>query len=843
MKRIFITGALLSATLLAHAATPAGTKLADEANAASTQFKLAAPAVVSYGAGTAWTERTLDAGSYVCHPSTFGLPGVMASPRKQCKYTLKGGGVPVVVVPPMVDPVDPVLGAKLAPEHIDFVLTTPTRVAFGVPGKVRVSELPVGKHLCRSHLWQDIDPAVGSLKACYGPTTLPVTTPVVVTPPVEPPVVVVPPVVEPDPTPVNSAIDTPEKYRAVAATMGTAAGVEYLRGKPSSLAAPTLRYPGPRASFSMADLSGQHNPPKIFPDGVAGGRGCGVGDQSWCGEYQLGKIEGRPGDYSSSIANIGFVPDTNPAGFPAKRYPGVGSYQVLNVGHGTISIKPECSWTTYINKALNNCDTDENTARLAGIQGGSPIGTIPMNDKVVQVMRAYGRGGWNTNSLVLMSDGWMFGVGSNTAHNFFKVNVARAGLQVTGLTASNSGEFVFVTAWDTVNVKGKVIVVAMSDACQWCANEPLSKWYGNWGNHTQEYPGLPGLGNYSGGKVIGEIDLPAGVTAPTSIAVTTGVSKDREGYQVIDSFWTQNILTEANRKRFYDGNWTTAIARTGVLVVGSKSEKRAAVIDLRPLFMYYREQYLTKNDAGFQALIASRGPAATQWPYTFDVAPAQKPVVVKTIDLPSEVTSLALSRTGAARALIGGLDGKARVFDLGSRYLDQKAVAVGAPSDIAQVAELDVGGNVTAITYLKEKGMNGPQGNRNSLLYGSEGPEDRYWWTLSRETGEAKLWQFDAAMRSAKVFKSISLRPTVTDPITIEDVDNHGAESYLLAVGDYTGRALHSFWYAPIVWWTDGGRSGTCTQANPCKPDGDLEYAGKVNVPGRVHSLGVANIN
>lgn len=824
MKKFAILGASLLLSLAALGAAPAGVKLADEP--AVTRFTLPARATVSYTRDGATVEKTLDAAVYDCKAETFGLTSTASTARGVCNYTLADGGVVVV-------PVDS-LGPKLADEHKDFVLTAPTRVAFGIPGKVRVSELPVGKHLCRSHLWQDIDPAVGSLKACYGPTTLPVTTP---------PVVVVPPVVTPDPTPVVSSIDTPEKYRAVAASMGTAAGVEYLKGTASSQAAPTTTYPGIGPSYSMADLSGQHNPKKIFPDGVAGGRGCGIGDQSWCGEYQLGSLIGNPGDYSSSIGNVGYVPDTNPAGFPAKRYIGVGSYQMLNIGHGTISLKPECSWTTYINKALNNCDNDENAARIVGLQSGSPIGTINTNDRVVAVVRAYGRGGWNTNSLVLNADGWLYGVGSNTAHNFFKLNVSRTGLQVTGLTMSNSGEFAFITAWDTVNIKGKVIVVAMSDACQWCANESLSKWYGNWGNHTREYPGAPGLGNYSNAKVVGEIDLPAGVTAPTSIAVTTGVSKDREGYQVIDSFWTQNLLTQANRDKFNNGAWQTAFARSAVLLVGSKSEKRMVAYDLRPLFMFYRNKYLTGTQANFEALIASSGTAPTQWPYSFDVAPEQRPVAIATIDLPSEVTDIALSRTGPARAFVGGLDGKVRVFGLGTGYLDQKAATTGKPSDIAQLLELDAGPNVTKIAYVKEKGMNGPNYIRSSLLFGGDVPEDRYWWTLSRETGQAKLWKFDAGMTTASVFRTISLRPTVVDPITIEDVDNHGAETYMLGVGDYNGRALHGFLYGPQVWWTDYGKSNVCTAAAPCNPSGAIVYTGKVNVPGRVHSLGIANIN
>ncbi|MEI4872900.1 hypothetical protein Q8G47_29695, partial [Klebsiella pneumoniae] len=74
------------------------------------------------------------------------------------------------------------------------------------------------------------------------------------------------------------------------------------------------------------------------------------GRDSWCGEYQIGdKLLGLPGDFSSSIVNVAYLPDAKPApNFLESRYWGVASLQTINIGHNTISWKPEPSWTTYI---------------------------------------------------------------------------------------------------------------------------------------------------------------------------------------------------------------------------------------------------------------------------------------------------------------------------------------------------------------------------------------------------------------------------------------------------------------------------------------------------------------
>ena len=364
-------------------------------------------------------------------------------------------------------------------------------------------------------------------------------------------------------------ISTPEAYRAMAARMGTEAGIEYRYG-PDAAAYGTPRttttYPGPRPSRSYQTLSGQRAEKQ--QDGIVGGRGCGR--DSWCGEYQIGdKLLGLPGDFSSSIVNVAYLPDAKPApNFLESRYWGVASLQTINIGHNTISWKPEPSWTTYISPRMNNADNDENTVRLAGVRPGSTIGTADLDGKPVAAARGYGRGGWVNNVLTVFANGWITSSGSNTSHNFLKLKLPD-GKTPTAIAITNSGEFALVTVWDTAALKGQVAVIALADGCAWCEAKPESQWESNWGSHRQAYAGLPGLGNYVSAKLVGFVDLPDTLRAPTEISVTTG--KTNTDYQRIQNYFNDHLQSDHNRRKYYDGEWSQAIARSGLAVVVSKS--------------------------------------------------------------------------------------------------------------------------------------------------------------------------------------------------------------------------------------------------------------------------------
>lgn len=795
-------------------ASSLGSKLADE----FATFTLTAATSITYGVSGKTKTLNLPAGKYVCGNDLAGdpAPGIV----KACYGST---------------PATPVLGPKLSDEYGQFVLTAPTRVAFGIPGKMRVTLLPAGTHSCDR--LQGVDPAPGIVKACYGPTTLPlsttavpiVTTPTapVVTPPVVPPVVV-PPTNPTNPTTPTTpaAIADPATYRSTAALMGTDAGITYRYGTQSNTAVSTT-YSGPRPSKPMNMVSIQN------PNGL-GNRGCGW--TSFCGTYQIGELVYYWGDYSSNIMNIGYIPDATPAStWPAPKYYGAATLQQLSVGHNTISITPEPSWTRYDGPAYDGGANDSN--HLDYVTGNNAWGKVALNGKPVATTRGYGRGGWTNNSLTIWSDGWLTSSGSNTSHNYLAIKLPLTDKTPTAIAISNSGEFAFVTVWDTANVKGQIAVVALSDGCQGCYKSNENQWNANWGSARQAYPGFPGLGNYNGGKFVGWIDLPSDMVAPTEIAVTTG--KNNWDYQVIRNFWNENMLSDASRKRQYNGDLAQAIPRTGVLAVISKGEKKAAFYDLRPLFSFYREKYLNQPQAEWSSMIANRGDAPSQWPYTFDNVASQKPVLIKSMTLDDEPTSIRLTTHAPHRALMGTKGGTVRVMDLGNNYLDQNATMTGTPSDIVPMFSVQAGANVTSIAHVKEKGSQAQDGVR--LLYGYS-KDENFMWTLSRGEKKATLWQFNPARTVMTEFRTLQDSHMV-DPIALEDGDNHGTESYVLTVLDYNGKAAHNYTYGGIRTWTDANYP--CPTATSCLPanGAQFEYFGKYTLPGKPFHLGIANIN
>lgn len=629
------------------------------------------------------------------------------------------------------------------------------------------------------------------------------------------------------PAPTDALAD-PAAYRAMAARMGTDAGIAFRYGLPSAAPVTGTTYPGPRPSRSYRTLSIQRG--EVQADGLKGDRGCGA--EGWCGEYQIGeRLTGAAGDYASSIANVAYLPDPAPAG-RQKAY-GLASLQVNGIAHNVVSWKPEVSWTTYT--GADSGWNDENTKRFSGDQDGSPIGTVPMDQRPVAAARGYGRGGWVNNTLTVFANGWILSAGSNTSHNFVKLRLP-AGKTPTALAITNSGEFALVAVWDTAALRGQVAVIALTDGCQGCETLPAARWEANWGSHRDRYPALPGLGNYLGAKLLGFVDLPAGMKAPTEISATTG--KPDADYQRVRNFFTEHIQTAAQRRRYLDGDLADAIARTGMAVAISKSERKAAFIDLGPLLRFYRTQYFAGTPAEFDALLRRRGDGPAQFPPVFEQAPAQQPVVVKVVDLPQPPTAVKLSLQAPHRAYIATQEGLLRVFTLGDRYLDPRGIARGAPEDIRERFTVEVGANPTSIAYLKEKATHG-----RSALYGDRQPEDHL-WVLSRAERKATLLQFDAARTAARPFLTLQ-DSRMGDAIAIEDVDNHGTESYLLTVADYSGRTVRNYAYGPVVMWTYEPATAACPRPAGCalQQGQPFEYAGGYTLPGRPFAISGSNIN
>ena len=715
-----------------------------------------------------------------------------------------------------------------------FTLSEPTIVSYGVASQNAFHHklLPPGAHVCGGALFGD--PARGVDKSCYVAASLASNDRAVAS---SPPPAATTAMQRAAPTPALASRGDGEdrsdasRYRALAADMGTDAGIRYRYGEASNAPVSQTTYPGPRPSKSYRTLSIQRE--EMQRDGVKGNRGCGA--NGWCGEYQIGDyLMGEPGDFSSSIANVAYLPDPTAAG-KQKAY-GVASLQVNGIAHNVVSWKPEVSWTTYT--GADSGWNDENTKRFSGDQATSPIGTVPMDQRPVAAARGYGRGGWINNTLTVFANGWILSSGSNTSHNFVKLKLPDRKTP-TAIAITNSGEFALVTVWDTAALRGQIAVIALTDGCQGCETTPAAQWGANWGSHRDRYPGLPGLGNYLGAKLLGFVDLPAEMKAPTEISATTG--KPNDDYQRVRNFFQEHIQTPTQRQRYLDGDLSTAIARTGMAVVISKSEKKAAFVDLRPLFSFYRLEYFAKTPSEFDAMLANRGDAPSQFPPTFDVAPRQMPTVARTIALPHPPTAVKVSLHAPHRAYIATQEGALRVFTLGDAYLDPQGLVPGEAAHIRELFQVRIGANPTSIAYVKEKAALNPEGA--SALFGAKRPEDHL-WVLSRAERKATLLQFNGAKTAASPLKTLQ-DSRMGDAIAIEDVDNHGTESYLLTVADYAGRSVRNYAYGPLVMWTYDPAKAPCPKPRGCRLQGDgaFEYAGSYTLPGRPFGLSISNIN
>ena len=809
LKCVNLSAAALTLAMVSLSAQAQSTLLSSQ----NGTFRLTETTTVLYGAYGKFNQKSLGAGTYSCTDGFFGDPfqGVLKACYTSATSTSSSGGASTL----------------LATQPASFTLNATTTVSYGANGTFTQKSLTAGTYQCGDGLFGD--PLRGVLKSCYSNGTTSTAE-----------AAASPSVSQPTSTPttvasngtvtavsgdvvVNGAVSNAE-YQAMAQKMGTEEAIAYRYG-PSSAEYGTASQGGlptyaKRQSqpFNMVSIQN--------PNGL-GDRGCGW--TSWCGTWQVGgALEYRAGDYSSNILNFAYVADANPeASFYRKSYAAaVGSVQTLNVGHNTTSIEPEPSWTTYAGAANDggaidaNIDTYKNSFTL---------------EKPVALAKCYGRGGWCTNSLAVYADGRIIGVGSNTSHNFVSTKLP-AGKVPTALTITNSGEFALVTVWDTAAMRGQIAVVALGDGCQSCTATNESNWGPNWGNWKRTYPGAPGLGNYNYAKLIGFVDLPDSLKAPTEISASTGLS--RWDYESVKSFWNTDLDNQSVRNRYASGDLSNTYARAGMAVVISKSEKRAAFVDLRPLFAYYKQQYFVQSQSGFNAMIANRGDGASQWPYTFEVAPSQKPGVVKVVDLPNRPTAVKMSLSAPHRAFIATQEGKLRVFDLGAGYLNQ--TAGGTPSDIAEKFSVDVGRNPTNIGYIKEH----MTGNNSSVRTIFPNTPQRELLVTSRGDRKVQWVRFDNDIASGSVVRTLQ-ESRMIDPISTEDGENHGTESYMVTVADYAGKGIHNFLYGPIIWHTYDASKACSSAKGGCQMlnGAPFEYGGTFKVPGKPFHGAVANIN
>jgi len=299
------------------------------------------------------------------------------------------------------------------------------------------------------------------------------------------------------------------------------------------------------------------------------------------------------------------------------------------------------------------------------------------------------------------------------------------GMVPTAMAVTPYNEFLVVSVWDTNTVAGKLAFIAlrprqMAVGAPW--QSPNTRWY--WG--------LPGAWTNRGMKLLGIIDLP--FAAPTSLDVSNNlVLGNPRGISVNDDPANGDLSRQTVRDRWARVNpvidtsepfieWSQT-ASGGYAVVASRSEGKVVFVNMTPLYKYYRDMYLT-TQANYNRTTDQSITDPNKWPYTFAVAPEQRPVVAATIDVaqPTAVSAGVQAKgwnidrstdiferlgrrspkegwsgaeperyLGRSRAFIASMDGTVRIFNV--QGLVFPASPVGANVPTAPLAQFATGRN------------------------------------------------------------------------------------------------------------------------------------------------------
>jgi hypothetical protein len=344
------------------------------------------------------------------------------------------------------------------------------------------------------------------------------------------------------------------------------------------------------------------------------------------------------------------------------------------------------------------------------------------------------------------------------------------------------------------------------------------------------YPGLPNMGSIAFMKILGYIDLP-GMNAPTEIAATTGLDQ----FQTMsgaDFIGMANTPLSSNWQSF-TGSGTNAsrYAKGGMAVVISKSEQKAAFIDLKPLFNYVNGVYFSANVTQTSNL----GQADSQWPYTFTNTPSQIPTVVKTVSLPAKPTAVKTTLFGSPqRAWIATQDGTLHIYSIDG-YAPGGTAASPNANNIAEVGTVTgIGRNPTSLGTSKGEPTNS-----------SIEPLNQQILVASRGDRKVSWVRFASNGNSGSIVRTLT-DTRLVDPIAVEDADNFANAGYLTSVVDYAGKAVRNYRYGPVI-FSDGG---ACPRPNGCAltpttANGvthNIEYGGAMDVPGEPFQITTTNV-
>lgn len=524
--------------------------------------------------------------------------------------------------------------------------------------------------------------------------------------------------------------------------------------------------------------------------------------------YNVGIEDGDLSDYWSCSGQVLYVPNAgDKVTFPktwgstdtvTTGNPGIDRIATFAMYNGAIATSPRLDKASFISRPDH---FRANESRYAGAD--QPVGMVRTVAGVCN------------EALVISQNGILMSMGTQTSREGeawpLPVLTLPADKKPTGgIAVTTSNEFALITVTDTTTGKGQLAVVALE---------------GRWIKyHTWPYMGLYNQGSWSDFKLLGYIDL--SIAAPDNVAAASNGSWKSPGDTAGKSISQILLASGDDRWSLLNGSyaWLKIVATKGYAIVSSKSEGKAVIVDLTPLFASVRDAYLNKYDA----TMAARGPLPAQFPQAFDLLATSQPKEVLSIAIAKPTALLAGQQIDRwspdfQKAYIASEAGNITIVDTSSllaRFDFEQSHALGV------IGSFKVGRNPVSMCFARfgEAGLPLIPAGR------AVDPLNNLFWVACR--GERRLDLVVTANGSGQVVRSIQ-DSRLEDPVGLGMADR----APMLTVTDYTGHKIHSF--------RVGGVAAHSGKFYGCGPDGKAayEYSGSLTFNGAPFAVCSVNVN
>ncbi len=506
-------------------------------------------------------------------------------------------------------------------------------------------------------------------------------------------------------------------------------------------------------------------------------------DRNNGGTYCFGDCMKPPVDWSGFAGQVLFAQSGGPgvtrARFSWARSEGHGGTQFAHLYLLMPKNQPDAndsdSWYTSL------VDPGVDVAAWKDVSGGAQLAE-PL---------AIGRGKitWSNNGIIAFRNGLIGAVGSGNSSDDFPFVKLDAGKVPTDVAVTNNDEFALVTVWDTTACKGQIAVIALQQRDGYLF-------------------ALPNEGFFAGMKLLGYVDLP--IAAPTRI----NASNDFGLYMSFSSKDAESELaTQAGRDKWMSSSDVQhTAAKAGVALIASRDENKVVVLDLEPLFQYYRSMYMT-TQANYDRT-TNVGPAADQWPFAFSFASESMPIVVEVLDVEkpaSVVVGYPIGDRGftdidfAKKAYVATVDGNLTAYDLGGLSV------VGPATKLQPLASMTTCKNPTRVFY------SAAGASRDGLVFACR--------------GDRAIQFIDGGGAKVRTLEDSRL----ADPVAVSVGDARGAS--VITVADFAGKKVVNYLNGPVNAWGDKIFGGVGADGLA-----EFEFTGALSLSGNAFSVSAAEV-